>query len=60
MLLKCKYLAQFSVNELAKNTVNFSKAEAKCPFLSFARSSIHTGLVQTTDTNKENESLSNL
>ncbi len=47
MLLKCKYLAQFSVSELAKNSINMANAEARCPFLSFARSSLHTDAVET-------------
>ena len=47
MLLKCKYLSQFSVNELAKNSINIANAEARCPFLSFARGSFHTNVNET-------------
>lgn len=37
MLLKCRYLSQFSINEVAKNAGSISKAMEMCPFMSHAR-----------------------
>ena len=42
MLLKCRYLAQFSVGEVVKNSSKIVQEEAKCPFLSFARRTLST------------------
>jgi hypothetical protein len=36
MLLKCKYLAQFSLNELSKNASTISLAAKSCPFMMHA------------------------
>ena len=57
MLLKCKYLAQFSVGELTKNSINIANAEARCPFLSFARSSLHSSAIET-NTSQQDENKS--
>lgn len=54
MLLKCRYLAQFSVAELAKNAATISKAEFQCPFLTHARRTLTTGHFQTNVETKEN------
>jgi len=42
MLLKCRYLSQFSVTELSKNASSIAPAIEKCPFMSFARRTIKT------------------
>ena len=42
MLLKCRFLAQFSVTELSKNALAISQAEAQCPFMSHARRALST------------------
>lgn len=44
MLLKCRYLAQFSISEIAKNGAKISQNEAQCPFLSHARRNLATGV----------------
>jgi hypothetical protein len=54
MLLKCKYLAQFSLNELTKNSINIANAEARCPFLSFARNSVQSSMFGT-DAHQKND-----
>jgi len=38
MLLKCRYLAQFSVSEISTNGAVINQAQAFCPFMSHARS----------------------
>lgn len=55
MLLKCRYLAQFSVPELIKNANHINQAVVKCPFMvNAARSISNTTVVdQSTITNKE-------
>ena len=55
MLLKCRYLAQFSVSELAKNGSKLSQAEAQCPFLSHARRTLATGVNLETENQQEQE-----
>lgn len=42
MLLKCRYLSQFSVNEVAKNATNMYKAMEMCPFMAHARRTLVT------------------
>jgi 5-aminolevulinate synthase len=42
MLLKCKYLAQLSLNELKSNSINSLKLQSKCPFLSVVKKALHT------------------
>lgn len=42
MLLKCRYLSQFSLNEVNKNASTIVKAVDKCPFMSHCRQSIST------------------
>ncbi|CAF1040787.1 unnamed protein product [Brachionus calyciflorus] len=37
MLLKCRYLSQFSMSELTKNAVSISNSMDKCPFMLHAR-----------------------
>lgn len=53
MLLKCRYLAQFSVAELAKNGAAISQAELQCPFLTHARRTLTTGVFQTNAETRE-------
>jgi hypothetical protein len=47
MLLKCRYLAQFSVSELTKNAAQVSKAAEHCPFMAHARRSLVTSSLAT-------------
>jgi hypothetical protein len=42
MLLKCRYLAQFSVAELKKNPSQFAKAAQQCPFMRHAQRTLST------------------
>lgn len=42
MLLKCRYLAQFSVAELAKNGAQINKAQVRCPFMLLATRTLKT------------------
>jgi hypothetical protein len=42
MLLKCRYLSQFSVSELTKNASTISKAVDGCPFMTHAKRSLTT------------------
>jgi hypothetical protein len=37
MLLKCRYLSQFSLADVTKNAANISKAVENCPFMNHAR-----------------------
>ncbi len=54
MLLKCRYLAQFSISDLAKNGAAISKAEFQCPFLTHARRTLTTGAFHTNAQTREN------
>lgn len=45
MLLKCRYLSQFSVSELSKNAVSISSAIEKCPFMAHARRTLTSASV---------------
>jgi 5-aminolevulinate synthase len=47
MLLKCRFLAQFSVAELKKNAMAVSQAENMCPFMSHARRALSTGVTNS-------------
>jgi len=42
MLLKCKYLAQFSLSELTKNSKTSLIAQSNCPFMSYAKRMLHS------------------
>lgn len=42
MLLKCRYLSQFSVSELTKNAASISNAVERCPFMAHARRTLTT------------------
>ncbi len=42
MLLKCRYLAQFSITELAKHGAVINQAQAHCPFMVHAARSLTT------------------
>ena len=42
MLLKCRYLSQFTVSEVTKNASSMSKAIEMCPFMSHARRTLTT------------------
>ncbi len=54
MLLKCRFLSQFSIAELSKNATAISKAEVMCPFMSHARRALNTSSTNSRlDTNQE-------
>lgn len=42
MLIKCKYLAQFSLNEIIKKSKIDFNNQANCPFMSYARRMLHS------------------
>jgi len=42
MLLKCRYLSQFSLADVTKNAANISKAVESCPFMNHARRTLTT------------------
>jgi hypothetical protein len=42
MLLKCRYLSQFSLADVTKNAANISKAVESCPFMNHARRTMTT------------------
>ncbi len=53
MLLKCRYLSQFSLADVSKNATSISKAIEKCPFMLHARrtlvSSVNSGSNEIVD-----------
>ena len=49
MLLKCKYLAQLSINELKYNSANSLKLQSKCPFLSVVKRALNTEIKSAVD-----------
>lgn len=57
MLLKCRYLSQFSVSELAKNGAVINQAVSRCPFMLHASRSISTtsSVDQSTISNQETQ-----
>lgn len=48
MLLKCRYLSQFSVNELSKNASSICKAVDQCPFMTHVKRTVTTGTTNGT------------
>lgn len=56
MLLKCRYLAQFSMSELTKNAAVISKAQVQCPFMSHAVRTLSTNVTNAEKDNQETES----
>lgn len=46
MLLKCRYLAQFSISELTKNATVINQAQARCPFMTHAKRTLSTSASQ--------------
>jgi len=59
MLLKCRYLAQFSVAELAKNGAVIGQAQARCPFMNHARQFSSSNIVDSIPIKTAKETLNN-
>lgn len=57
MLLKCRYLSQFSMADVSSNAANISKAMEKCPFMMHVRRSLATSTSGTKEvlTSQENQ-----
>ena len=58
MLLKCRYLSQFSVSELTKNAPAISKAIDGCPFMTHAKRTLttSTGFTESSSNQKAPQS----
>jgi 5-aminolevulinate synthase len=58
MLLKCRYLSQFSMNDLSKNASSISKAVDQCPFMTHVKRQISTTTTAFHASKEETKNLS--